>query len=184
MRREPQPDDARRRDGSAYAVTLLCLVVLTMLALSLALVTQSEMRIGVNERVIQRVFYAADAGVAAATARALANDDYTASAVLLEEPDASWPVSSRSRVRGTVLLPILDAPCDLCEINDAGSYGERAYRRVSHALTVRAERLGGADDTVTALKTLTAMIDLLPWRDPPHAYLPVEDPDALAEIVF
>ena len=57
--------------GSAYLVTLLALVVLTMLALSLSVVTQSEMLIGSNERTIQRVFYAADSGISIATANAL-----------------------------------------------------------------------------------------------------------------
>ncbi len=65
----PDPNALSRRrpaveQGSAYVVTLLALVVLTILALSLTLLTQSEMQIGTNERIVQRIFYAADAGVA------------------------------------------------------------------------------------------------------------------------
>lgn len=47
--------------GSAYIVTLLALVVLTILALTLTLVTQSELQIGGSEKAINRLFYSTDA---------------------------------------------------------------------------------------------------------------------------
>lgn len=169
--------------GSAYVVTLLALMVLTMLAMSVVLLSQSEMQIGANERIIQRVFYAADSGVAATTARALVDKDFSAHTLVLPEPDGS-SLAWKSEVALSALVPILDAPCNLCEINNAGSYSDNAYRRVNHALTVRAVRRGGAEETQTASKTLAAMIDLQPWRDPPQAYLVVDDPEALTEIEF
>ena len=49
--------------GSAYVITLLALVVLTILALSLALVTQTEVQVGANEKTVNRTFYAADSGL-------------------------------------------------------------------------------------------------------------------------
>lgn len=174
----------QRQHGSAYIVTLLALVVLTILALSLTLITQSEMQIGANERIIQRIFYAADSGIAATTARALVTNDFSGRTLVLEEPDTNQLLNFRNNVEISPLVPILDSPCNLCEINNAGTYSERAYRKINHAVTVNASRLGGADDTQTAFKTISAMIDFQPWKDPPQAYLPIDDPDALAKIKF
>ncbi len=182
---DPRTGLARRRErGSAYIVTLLALVVLTILALSLTLVTQSEMQIGVNERIIQRVFYAADSGIAATIARALVTNDFAARTIVLEEPETSALLGFRSNVEITPLVPILDSPCNLCEINNAGTYSERAYRKIGHAVTVNAARIGGANDTQTAFKSISAMIDFQPWKDPPQAYLPIDDPAALAKLKF
>jgi Tfp pilus assembly protein PilX len=184
--RHPAPASApaTRERGSAYIVTLLALVVLTILGLSLTLVTQSEMQIGVNERIIQRVFYAADSGIAATTARALVTNDFSERTIVLEEPETNPFLNHRSSVEISPLVPILDSPCNLCEINNAGTYSERAFRKIGHAVTVNASRLGGANDTRTAFKTISAMIDFQPWKDPPQAYLPIDDPTALAKIKF
>ncbi len=170
--------------GSAYIVTLLALVVLTILALSLTLITQSEMQIGTNERIVQRIFYAADAGVAASVARALVTNDFSARTILLDEPDSHAALSFTNQISISPLVPILDAPCNLCEINNAGTYSENAYRKIGHALTINAVRIGGPNDTRTAAKTISAMIDFQPWKDPPQAYLPIDDEDALAQIKF
>lgn len=170
--------------GSAYVVTLLALVVLTILALSLTLVTQSEMQIGTNERIVQRIFYAADSGIAATTARALVTNDFSERTVVLEEADTNPLLAMRNEARISPLVPIIDAPCNLCEINNAGTYSENAYRKIGHAVTVNGVRVGGPDDTQTALKVISAMVDFQPWKDPPQAYLPIDDPDALAKIKF
>lgn len=176
-----RPTPAR---GSAYVVTLLALVVLTILALSLTLVTQSEMQIGTNERVVQRIFYAADSGIAATTARALVTNDFSERTVVLEEDDTNPLLAMRNEARISPMVPIIDAPCNLCEINNAGTYSENAYRKIGHAVTVNGVRVGGPSDTQTALKVISAMVDFQPWKDPPQAYLPIDDPDALAKIKF
>jgi hypothetical protein len=173
-----------RESGSAYVVTLLALVVLTILGLSLTLITQSELQLGTNERIVQRVFYAADAGIATSTARALVTNDFTERTLLLDEPDSGPLLSFQNRVDVSPLVPILDSPCNLCEINNAGTYSENAYRKIGHAVSVFARRVGGPTDTQTAAKFISAMIDVQPWKDPPQAYLPVDDPDALAKLKF
>jgi len=173
-----------REGGSAYVVTLLALVVLTILALSLTLVTQSEMQIGTNERITQRIFYAADAGIATSIARALVTSDFTEATIRLAEPDSNPLLSFENQVNVSPLVPILDSPCNLCEINNAGTYSENAYRKIGHAVSVFATRVGGPEDTQTAAKFISAMIDVQPWKDPPQAFLPVDDPDALAKIKF
>ena len=56
---------------------MLVLVVLTILGLALSLITQTETQIGNNERVINRVFYAADSGTHAGLAQVLVSRDFT-----------------------------------------------------------------------------------------------------------
>ena len=46
---------ARRQEGSAYVVTLMILLVLSVVGLSLTIVTQTESSIGSQERLIQSV---------------------------------------------------------------------------------------------------------------------------------
>ena len=53
----------RGERGSVFIVALLALVLLTVVGLSLALVTETEMLIGGNEQVITETFYAAETGV-------------------------------------------------------------------------------------------------------------------------
>ena len=74
----PRALSSRRHEaGSAYIITLLALVVLTILALTLALVTQTEVQVGANEKTANRTFYAADSGLGIAAAEALTSGRYT-----------------------------------------------------------------------------------------------------------
>lgn len=52
--------------GSVFIVALMVLVMLTVIGLSLALVTETEMLIGGNEQVINETFFAAETGLAVA----------------------------------------------------------------------------------------------------------------------
>jgi hypothetical protein len=61
----------RGERGSAFVVALLVLLVLTIAGLALTLMTQTEMRIGANERETNRTFYAADSGINVSTGRTL-----------------------------------------------------------------------------------------------------------------
>jgi len=176
---------ARRGEaGSAYMIVLLALVVLTLLALSLAFLTQTEVQIGANERITNRVFYAAESGIAAATARALVTADYTAHTYTFTDPGTVGALGFKEVVDVSPILPILDSPCNLCEINDAGTYSEKSFRKINHAVTATATRYAGSDTTPLAQKTLTAMIEVQPWKASPEAYLPLDDPTQLAKIKF
>ena len=75
MRRSTRPH--RAQQGSVYVITLVVLLVLTVLGLSAALITQSEMQIGVNERLAETMFYAAGSGIEVSTAKAVATDPNT-----------------------------------------------------------------------------------------------------------
>jgi hypothetical protein len=110
--------------GSAYIITLLALVVLTILALSLALVTQTEVQVGSNERTVNRTFYAADSGLGIAAAEALASGRYTSTTVILNKISVGLGGSSAANVADRVtisaLVPIQTVRCDWCPANANG----------------------------------------------------------------
>lgn len=54
-----------RERGSVFIVALMVLVMLTVIGLSLALVTETEMLIGGNEQVINETFFAAETALSA-----------------------------------------------------------------------------------------------------------------------
>lgn len=168
--------------GSAYLAVLLVLVILTILGLSLALITQTEMEVGSNERSIQRVFYEANSGVAVAAARVLVTNEHRPVVLNLDEPGSL--LNFRSQVDIAPVVPLSDAPCNLCEVNNAGTYNERAYRKINHVVTATAVRLNGADGTAMAQKTVSSMLEVQPWRSVPEAYAAIGDPAQLQKIKF
>lgn len=175
----------RGRSGSAYVIALLALIVLTILGLALALVTQSELQLGGNERVITRVFYAADSGIAAATARALVAADFSAKTFKVSDATRTGSVALVNEIEVSPFYPIYDAPCNLCEVNNAGTYSNKAYRKLNHAVTSRATRHGlGAGAELLADKTVTAMVEVQPQPSSTASYRPINDPVELAKIKF
>ena len=67
-----------REQGSAMLFALMGLVFLTVIGLSLAVVTETEMIIGSNEQIAQETFFAAEAGVAAAVGQLLVENNMKA----------------------------------------------------------------------------------------------------------
>jgi type IV pilus assembly PilX-like protein len=177
-----------RESGSAYMMSLLVLVVLTILGLALVLVTQSEMSIGSNELTLQRTFYEADSGVAIATARVLVNNDHRPVTLTLDEPGTGLLGTSllgfKSEIHLAPVVPLSDAPCNLCEINNAGTYNERAYRKINNVITVTATRRTAIDPTPLAQKTVSAMIEVQPWKSTPEAYSAITDPTQLSQVKY
>lgn len=166
--------------GSAYLVTLLALVVLTIMALGLSRVTQSEVLIGSNERTIQRVFYAADSGISIATANALVSADYSAKVVTLAEPGSLLGVEYE--VELSPFFPLMNAPCNLCQINDAGQYGGKQFFKNDYGVTSIATRGDAAGTAVLARKTISALVEVQPQDLPVSALEPLGDPAELAKI--
>ena len=164
----------RRQSGSVYLITLVALLVLTVLGLSIALITQSEMQIGVNERLGQTMFYSAGSGIDVATAKALTVQDLRAMRIDQVVPRTLPNLNVRNRVDVSRFRPLMDSPCDLCQIN-AGS----AYRKLHHQVDATATRIGwqGAPDPVPdgvsplAQKRLEVMISFQPWQLNPQAWI-------------
>lgn len=161
-----------REEGSAYIITLLVLVVLSIAGLSVSVITQTEMQVGANERDAQRAFYAADAGVATATARSLVSAKYDGQCLTLTDPDTPAFLNLRQQVDVSPFRPVLAAACHLCEINNVGHYGNKTYQKITHDVTTVSERLGGGANRVRARRTVTAMVDIEPREATPEAYLP------------
>jgi len=176
---------ARRGEaGSAYMIVLLALVVLTILALSLAFLTQGEVQIGANERITNRVFYAAEAGLHTTAASALGTGDYTARTYTFTDP-GTVGAGFKEVVDVSPFLPILDSPCNLCEINNAGTYSQKSFRDVTHAVTATSTRYAMSDTTTPlSTKMLGVMVELQPWQSPAEAYVALDDPVQLAKIKF
>jgi Tfp pilus assembly protein PilX len=181
---------ASREAGSAYIVTLLALVVLTILALSLALVTQTEVQVGANERTVNRTFYSADSGLGVAAAEALSSGRYTGMTMILNKTAVGLGSSTSNvadKVIITQLVPILTVRCDWCPAN---ADGVPKFWKVNHIVNATAQRVawtgsGDPPSTATLLgqKTLSAMFEFQPWPTPPIESLPT-DPAVLAAIKF
>jgi len=172
-----------REAGSAYLVSLMALMVLTLLGLSVTLISQTEMTLGANDRSINRVFYAADGAISLSMARALVRADYESKAY--EEADSSGAaLNIRYQVDASAFYPILDSPCNLCQINDAGTYEDDAYRKINHAVAASATRVGGVDATVLARSSQATMVEVQPWQNTVDALVFVDDPDELKKIKF
>jgi len=180
-----------RQSGSAYIISLLVLVLLTVIGLSLAVTTQTELQIGANEQIATRVFYAADAGIEVAVARGLAAADHSSRVFRLTDDGEAMQTSGYrffSEIEVTAFVPILDTTCNLCEINNAGSYSENAFRKINHAVLSTAERYstydGGVTTTLKAKKEIAGMIEFQPWKVTPDALVPLTDPAQMAKIKF
>jgi Tfp pilus assembly protein PilX len=157
--------------GSAYVAVLLVLVVLTIFGLALSLITQTEMQVGSNERTVNRVFYAADSGIEAATAQVLVTKDFTPRTYLLTDTGlqlVTGKLQFGTQVQISDFQKLQETPCNLCEINQAGTYGGRDYSKTTYSVTATAARFGtltaGTAKTPLAQKTITAMLEMQPFE--------------------
>ena len=167
---------AQGEEGSAYIITLMVMFALTVIGLGLSLVSQTELLVGSQERSIQRNFYAADSGLNAALAAVLADGDYreqTLSFVDTVQVQGTDALDVNDRIETTPFVPILDAPCNLCQINQDSDFFE-----INHAVTAQRDpdRLGdvgaggGANDIPLARKDVTVMLELQPWGKTTNQY--------------
>jgi Tfp pilus assembly protein PilX len=146
--------------GSAYVLVLLVLLVLTLLGLVLAFITQSEVEVGANERTVNRVFYAAEAGVTTAVTNLLIANDRTARTVTFMDPGST---TLGTHVAIPAMVAINTGPCNLCEINQGSD-----YKAITNEVQVTATRFGvdsGGNETVLATKSLELMVEFQPFRD-------------------
>ena len=177
----------RRPAGSAYLVVLLALFIFSSIGLSLVLITETESLVGSSEKTIQRTFYAADSGTGASTAKALALSDYEAASYELRDDDVAVLLDIRHEVQVTPFVPILSAPCNLCEVNAAGTahrYGEKTYWKITHGVGSEATRRGGPDGMPLSQATISSMVDVEPWEDVAESLVPLMDEEAIAKLTF
>lgn len=174
----------RGEAGSAYILVLLVLVVLTIMGLSLSFMTQTELQIGSNERVATRVFYAADSAVDATLANVMVERLYDPTQFIYKDAGTVPGLDFKSTVEVSAVVPLLDSPCNLCEINNLGTYSERPTRKVNHGYSVVATRYAGTDTKPLAQEMLSVMVEVEPWTVPNEAYKWINDPVEMAKIRF
>ena len=185
----PSPHAGRRQGeaGSAYIIALLAIVVLSILGLGLSLITQTEMQVGANDITMQRVLYAADSGISRSTARAVSKFDCSPMAgteFLLGDLDTTVFTAGsqlREEIEVSPTLPMLDAPCPLCMINNAGGsgeYGEQIYYDIHHAVTAYAVRRTGSSTEPLAEKPVGTFLSLQPWPQIADCFAFAQTPEA------
>jgi Tfp pilus assembly protein PilX len=192
MNRQPAPvPTSQGETGSAYIVVLLVLVVLAIFGIALSLITQTESQVGSNERTLNRVFYAANSGIERAIARALVAAEHDPQTFFLTDSGASFTggkLELGTQVEVSAFHPINVTACNLCEINNVGTYADKAYYKVNHAVTSRATRFAtlnaGGTRTPLAQKTVSAMIEFQPFRASVSALASSKDPAELEKIKF
>ena len=148
--------------GSAYLFALLVLFVLTVIGLSLAVVTQSEVQIGGAEKSATRTLYEGDATLRVQLASVFFND--TRGREIQFSPDAALGSSTvKDRVRASAFFPIFSGPCALCSLNT----GNVRYWDINHVVTAEATRKSEISGTETsyAEKTLSQMFALQPLQE-------------------
>ena len=163
--------DSHPQSGSAYLLAMLILVVSTLVALSLATFTDTERLIGVNERTTQRVFYAAETGLAISAARVLVSADHAAQELLMEETGTTEALEIGNRLELAPAVPIQFAPCNLCEINNTDTATENAFLHVDHGLTATATRVHVPTEQELARSVVAETLGLEPWRNPVEVLL-------------
>jgi hypothetical protein len=175
----------RAESGSAYIVALMALVVLSVIGLGLALVTQTEMQLGGGEKTLQKVFYAADTGVENAVARAIVDKDLGGHTFIMKDNEKAL-LGLQHEVTDSPFFPVLSGPCNLCEINDSGEYGHDEYKMVRFGETATAVRKQVLKTTDSlGAKTLSALVEIQPIQLTPDAMAPIlSDPNAAAQIKF
>lgn len=150
---------ASGESGSAYVLVLLVLLVLTLLGLVLAFITQSEVEVGANERTVNRVFYAAEAGVSVAVTDLLVANNHQPLNLTFMDPGST---TLGTHVAIPALVQVNSGPCNLCEINQSPNQ----YQAITNELQVTATRFGvdsGGKETVLATKNLDLMVEFQPF---------------------
>lgn len=151
-----------REAGSAYLFALLVLFILTVIGLSLAIVTQSEVQIGGAEKVATRTLYQDDAALRVQLASVFFND--TKARDIQLNPDINLGTSTlKDRVRASAFFPIYSGPCALCSLNT----GNIRYWDINHVVSSVATRKSDVSgtETVYAEKTLSQMFALQPLQE-------------------
>ncbi len=150
--------------GSAFVIVLIALVVLSILGIALASITQTEMLIGGNERTTARSFYTGDTGLKLLWTRFMVMNSRDAKTWVIPGTVATvGTVTFRDQVGTTPLIPVLIAPCQLCEVQNETEYA-KAPKRVVFVDNARGQRAGitGSATEVMNEKRFLESIDVQP----------------------
>lgn len=165
----PHLSDRPGERGTAFVVALLVLTVLTVAGLALTLMTQTEVRIGANEREANRTFYASDSGIHVSTARTLwvTNDKILTIQLNTSQQDSGSstapPVTFADQIQVTPLYAVYPGAISLGQINQNQP---TPYAAITHVVNSTSSRLGNPGTSYSqgmAQKLVGSMIELQPW---------------------
>jgi hypothetical protein len=167
-------DRSRRRGerGSAFIVALMVLLVLTVAGLALTLMTQTEVRIGANEREANRTFYASDSGIHVSSARTLWTGTNNQTLTILvnttqQDTGASSapPLTFADQIVVTPLYPVYSGLVFETNINQNQPNPYAAVTHVVNSSSLRAGKLVSSSTYTRnmAQKLVGSMIELQPW---------------------
>jgi Tfp pilus assembly protein PilX len=160
-------NSSRGERGSAFVVALLVLVVLTIAGLALTLMTQTEMRIGANEREANRTLYATDSGIEVSAAKTYyVHNDKTITFYLnttQQDTKASTapPLTFSDQIVVTPLYEVYHGPAPGTSINQNLPTKYAAITYIVNATATRSGQLQTTSQTY-AQKVLGAMIEITP----------------------
>ena len=180
--------NCRGERGSSYVIALLALFVLTILGLALVVLTQNEVQIGANERTINRVFYAAEAGAALTVAKTLTAKDYSETTAILFETHPLNATNNLAAVaKTTLMIPTAISYCGWCPADNDGTQ----FYKVTHMLNVTTDVVswtGSGPPPVGALslgqKTLGMVVEVQPWKEPDTISIPNALKSDLTKVLF
>jgi hypothetical protein len=171
------PDRRTGERGSAYLFALLVLLLLTIIGLSLALMTQTEVQIGGAEKSATRLLYAGDTGVRIQLAAAKTTNEARKARYVLDTAAGAGTTLTAS-VDVAPFLPMYLGPCALCTVNEGSDDKKYAVNFVTNGQGWR--RSAGGEPQGT--KLVTYMFFTQPSDEPPvNEALRTFDPDTLAD---
>lgn len=140
----------RKSNGSAFVIALMVMVILTFIGLSLAMVTETEMLLGGNERVINRTFYSADSGIAAAVSQLMVTNSFDKLVFgIRDQLDRPNQPQFIHQVETTSLYPVMIRTAPESDAN----YGDNSVYSVFCYGQMRARRQ--LDDSIQSEKILS-----------------------------
>ena len=154
-----QPRLSRRNErGSAYLLVLLLLLVLTVIGLSLAVITQTEVQIGGAERTATRVLYGGDTGTNVLFMMSRFGNSKS-TRFRLETPTIAG-IASEERLDVSDFLQINSLHCNLCSAN----FGDADYRRNNFVMNSQGLRV--VDPTGTNVAQASKLISWMVFISP------------------
>ncbi len=108
------PTQHKKERGSAFMVALAALTILTIIGLSLAMVSETEMLLGANEWVITETHFAAEAGINTQVSKLLVSNDTSQTELVVPsyfgEQDVANQIGFDIRSTGMLAVTIEELP--------------------------------------------------------------------------
>jgi hypothetical protein len=155
-----------RQRASAFLMAMIVLAVLTVVGLSLSMVTETEMRLGETEKVINEQFFANEAGSTVQVATLLATNGLEGVNVVIpsiaQSRSKNSPLNTGYDVVGSGLAPVTTDELPYTKVNEGR--GDKLFAFYYHMKTLARRtawnRSSGEDeDTVTTTPTCDDITD-------------------------